>query len=580
MSRRVSLDENTYLVLLALLLGVLAGLVNIVFRHTVELVELVVHGWGGGLLGVALDGPTRFLLPLLPLAGALLLIPLALLFPGQIYGYRFPGFLEEVNLRGGVFKKRLIAPKALAAALTIGSGGSTGVEGPIAQLGGGLGSMLGQLLRASAGRIRVLIASGVAAAIAATFNAPITGVLFAVEIVLQGDFQLQSFVALVLAAGVATVISRASFGLHPAFLVPRYNLISPLELLSYVALGVVAGVLAIVFIRLFYGTRALFERSPLPTHLRPAAGALLMGSVAIALPQVMGNGYEHIQTALDGEMVWWLMFCLAGGKIVATSLTLGSGGVGGTFAPSLYIGTMLGGGFGALTHRWLPGVTADPGAYAMVGMAGFLAATTQAPLTAAFLLFELTASYMIVLPVLFCIISALVVVRGARMTSIDEVELARRGINLRAGKESSILSEVRVADVMTRDFHVISERMPLRGILALIGGSRHEYFPVVDDDGRMSGALSFQELREVLFEEGLKELVVAKDVAVDSSSFVTGEDTLGTAMALLAKRDVTALPVMESRDSRRVVGLVKRDDVLAAYNSQLLLRYGSAAPSP
>jgi CIC family chloride channel protein len=333
--------------------------------------------------------------------------------------------------------------------------------------------------------MRVLIASGVAAAIAATFDAPITGVLFAVEIVLQGDFQLQSFVALVLAAGVATVISRAAFGLHPAFMVPKYVLVSPLELLSYVALGVLAGLLAIVFIRLFYALRSLFERLPGPIHLRPLLGALLMGSCAIALPQVMGNGYRHVQTALDGRMAWSLMLALAAGKIVATSITVGSGGVGGTFAPSLYIGTMLGGGFGALTHRWLPAMTADPGAYAMVGMAGFLTAVTQAPLTAAFLLFELTASYMIVLPVLFCSITALIVVRAAGIASIDEVELERRGINLRAGKETSILREVRVVDVMTRDFQVISERMPLRGILALIGGSRHEYFPVVDDQGLM-----------------------------------------------------------------------------------------------
>jgi CIC family chloride channel protein len=577
--RRITVDENTYLILLALLLGVLAGVGNIAFRYAVELIQLLVRGWGGSLLGVSLEGPTRFLLPLLPVTGALLLVPLALLFPGQIYGYRFPGFLEEVNLRGGIFKKRLIFPRALAAALTIGSGGSVGVEGPIAQLGGGLGSMLGQLLRASAARIRVLIASGVAAAIAATFNAPITGVLFSVEIVLQGDFQLQSFVALVLAAGVATVISRATFGVHPAFLVPQYNLVSPVELLSYVVLGVLAGFLGLAFIRMFYAVRDLFERLPGPVHLRPVVGALLMGSLAIALPQVMGNGYEHIQTALDGDMAWGLMLCLAAGKIVATSLTLGAGGVGGTFAPALYVGTMLGGGFGALTHRWLPTLTADPGAYAMVGMAGFLAAVTQAPLTAAFLLFELTASYMIVLPILFCIISALVVVRGAGMPSIDEVELERRGINLRAGKESSILRDVGVTEVMTRDFQVISERLPLRGILSLIGGSRHEYFPVVDDDGLMNGALSFQELREVLFEEGLKELVVARDVAVSGGAFLTRDDTLGTAMTLLAKRDVTALPVMESRDSRRVIGLVKRDDVLAAYNSHLLLRYGDASKS-
>jgi CIC family chloride channel protein len=373
------------------------------------------------------------------------------------------------------------------------------------------------------------------------------------------------------------VISRAVFGLHPAFLVPTHSLISPIELVSYVGLGVCAGLASIAFIKFFYRCRNWFQRLPIPTHLKPIFGALLMGLCAVELPQVMGNGYEHIQGALDGQLAWSLMLLLVAGKIVATSLTVGSGGVGGTFAPSLYIGTMLGGGFGAVIHRFFPNVTAQPEAYAMVGMAGFLAATTQAPLTAAFLLFELTASYMVVIPILFCIASALVVMRVAGVVSIDEVELHRRGINLRAGKELSVLQGVRVNDVMTRDFQVVPERMPLRGILTLVSESRHEYFPVVDELGRMIGALTFQQLREVLFEEGLKELVVAQDIASDSGIRLAPDDTLGTAMELLAKRDVPALPVMEHAGSRRVIGLVKRDDVLAAYNSQLLLRYGQPA---
>ena len=210
----------------------------------------------------------------------------------------------------------------------------------------------------------------------------------------------------------------------------------------------------------------------------------------------------------------------------------------------------------------------------MVGMAGFLAAVTQAPLTAVFLLFELTASYLVVLPVLFCVIGALVVVRALGMVSIDEVELERRGINLRAGREASVLRSVRVGDVMRRDFEVIPEGMPLRRILVLLAGSRQDYFPVVDAQRNMCGAVTFQELREVLFEEGLNDLVVAKDIVFDHPARLAVEDTLATAMELLAKRDITALPVMAAPGSARVVGLLKHDDVVAAYNSALLLRYG------
>lgn len=571
--RRRELDENTYLIILGVTVGLLGGTANVLFRGAVGLVDAAARYAASGM-GVNLDVGGSWWMPVFPVAGVLLLIPLALAFPGQVYGYRFPDFLEEINVRGGMFKKRLILPKVLAAALTIGSGGSVGVEGPIAQLGGGLGSLTGQLLHASAARMRVLIASGVAAAIASTFNAPMTGVMFAVEIVLQGDFQLGSFVALVLATGVGTVIARAVFGMHPAFIVPHYMLHSPLELLPYVVLGVLAGAAAAVFIRVFYAARDGFARLPLSPHLKPALGALLVGACAVALPQVRGNGYGFIQSALDLQMGWGLMLVLVLAKIAATSVSLGSGGVGGTFAPSLFVGTMLGGGFGILAHRLWPGVVVDPGAYAMVGMAGFLAAVTQAPLTAVFLLFELTASYLIVLPVLFCVIGALVVVRGLGMVSIDEVELERRGINLRAGREASVLRSVRVGDVMRRDFQVIPEGMPLRRILLLLAGSRQDYFPVVDAQRNMCGAVTFQELREVLFEEGLNDLVVAKDIVSNHPARLAVEDTLATAMALLAKRDITAVPVMAARGSAQVVGLLKHDDVVAAYNSALLLRYG------
>jgi CIC family chloride channel protein len=572
--RRFELDENTTLIVLAVLVGTVGGVANVLFRLAVEAVEYVIRGQAAAQLAIAPAGARFYLLPLLPALGAVLLIPLALLFPGQIYGYGLPSFLENVNLHGAILKKRLILPKILAAAVTIGSGGSAGLEGPVAQLGGGLGSLTGQVLRASAARMRVLVASGVAASIGATFNAPITGVMFAVEIILLGDFQLQSFVSLVLAAGVATVIARAAFGTHPAFVVPEYYLVNPLELVSYVVLGLCAGAAAVIFITVFYRIRDLFERVPLPMHAKPFAGALVVGSAAIVLPQIMGNGYRHIQEALVEGMSWKVMLALVGAKILATSVTLGSGGVGGTFAPSLFIGTMLGGAFGALAAEIAPMLTAAPGAYAMVGMAAFLAATTQAPLTAAFLLFELTASYMIVLPVLFCITAALIVARAVGMPSIDEVELQRRGINLRAGKEASILQGIRVAEVMSRDVQVVPDRMPLRAILGLIASSRHEYFPVVDESGAMSGALTVQDLREVLFEEQLTDLVVAKDVARDTVAALTPDDTLARALDLLTKHEMPALPVTERRDSRRVVGLVRRDDVLAAYNSQLLLRYG------
>ncbi|HDL98279.1 MAG TPA: chloride channel protein, partial [Desulfobacteraceae bacterium] len=393
--------ENTRLIVTAAFIGIIAGVAIIVFRETEALVHEYIFVNGYELLRIGEGGWRRFLLPLLPISGMVLLIPLSLLFPGKVNGYGFPKFLRKVNLENGVIRARTLGIKIIAASLTIGTGNSAGVEGPIAQIGGTLGSQIGQLSRVSGKRMKVYVAAGCAGGIAGIFNAPIAGIFFAAEIVLLGSYEISSFAALVIASALATVVTRAYYGAVPIFPIPDYCMVNPfVEMPLYAVMAVIVGLLAVVYIRFFYYVRDKFRALPVHEQLKPIIGGLMVGLIGIVFPQVMGDGYKVIETTLAGQGTIGVLMALVVLKAVATSITLGSGGAGGVFAPALFIGAVIGGAFGGIVHYLLPAYTASAGAYATIGIGAFLAASTHAPLTAIFLLFEMTGNYMIVIPVM------------------------------------------------------------------------------------------------------------------------------------------------------------------------------------
>ncbi|UCE71454.1 MAG: chloride channel protein, partial [Nitrospiraceae bacterium] len=423
---RVKIGEHTFIIIMAIAVGVLSGFANMLFRSTMHFVHNVIFLGGSDLLNIHEGGFYRILLPLLPVTGALLLIPLSLAFKGEVNGYGFPQFLERVNIRGGLLKIRTVFVKILSAAFTIGSGGSAGVEGPIAQIGGAVGSAVGQVSKVSGNRIKLLIAAGSAGGVAATFNAPIAGVMFATEIVLLGNYELTSFAAIIISSGIATVVSRMYYGENPVFTVPAYE-VSGYEIPLYIIFGVFIGVIAVLYIRFFYYVKDRFDILRIHPQLKPVLGAFLVGTIGIFFPHVMGDGYQYIEKTLEGNMLFGIMAALIFIKIIATSLTLGSGGAGGVFAPALFIGAMAGGTFGWVVHSLFPQYTATPGAYATAGVGAFLAAATHAPMTGIFLLFEMTANYKIIIPIMFaCIVGSLTAKRLFH-DSIDTVELTRKG---------------------------------------------------------------------------------------------------------------------------------------------------------
>jgi len=573
-------SDETQLILIAVVVGVLAALGYVLLRTSLEQVEAYFFGPLHSLLSIDLGGWRRVGIVLLPVLGIVCLIPLMLLFPGDVGGYGLPRFLEIVNLRGGVIRARSIFITIVAPALTIGSGGSAGLEGPIAQLGGAIGSNVGQTFGVTGTKMRVMVASGVAAGIAAVFNAPMAGVMFAIEIVLLGDFEIHHFTPLVIAAGVATASARMVFGNALMFDVPAYTLVSYWELLLYAGLGVVVGGLAVLNIKIFYGVWDLFESSRLPRLVRPVVGAALVGTVGIGLPQVMGGGYHTISEAMHGDLPWLLMAALPLFKMVTTAITLGSGGAGGIFAPAMFMGTMVGGAYGAMVHAIWPSATAPVGTYALVGLGAFLAAAAHAPLTAMFLLFEITNSHEIVLPVLFASAIGTIIARLFYAESIDTEALSRKGVELKVGRELTAMNALTVAEVMHKDFASVPASLDLHSLAQRFATSPWIYFPVLDHGERMVGIISLNDIRTVLVEEELAHLVVVADMMTREVITVFPDDTLNRAMEEFGRKDIEQMPVVARQDPGRVLGMLKRQDVIRAYNEQILGRAHGAYGAP
>jgi CIC family chloride channel protein len=566
--------ENTRMIIVAAIIGVMAGAAIIVFREAVSFVHEQIFVRGYELLQIDEGGWRSFLLPLLPMAGMVLLIPLSLAFPGKVNGYGFTKFLRRVNLENGVIRVQNIFIKIVSTAITIGTGNSAGVEGPIAVIGGCLGSKLGQEFRVSGKRMKVYIAAGCAGGIAGIFNAPLAGMFFAAEIVLLGTYEISSFSALVIASAFSTVVSRAWFGEVPAFPIPNYHMVNPfVEMPLYALMALLIGLLAVLHIRFFYLIRDAFQALPIHDQIKPILGALLVGSIGIAFPQVMGDGYDYIEKALAGHTVISIMLALIFLKSIATAITLGSGGAGGVFAPALFIGAVCGGAFGGVVHYLLPEYTASAGAYATIGIGAFLAASTHAPMTAIFLLFEMTGNYVIIIPVMLVSIISTVTATKFYHDSIDTVDFSREGINIHEGREVAIMKSIKVGKAITEDVDFISETANINQLLELFRYARDSfYFPVINHKGLMVGVVSMQDVKTILHDAEQRVCFLVGAICTRDVIMLTPDHNLYEAMDLFDIKGIDEIPVVESLEEPWVLGMLRRPDVIAAYNHEILKR--------
>ena len=570
---RFRVSENTFLIILAVLIGMLGGLGNYLFRQTIELIHWAVVEQSLELFEISLEhwSAERMLVMFFPAIGGLLVIPLWIFFTKDLKG-GFSGFLVKVNLKGAKLPLRPVFTRGLGAAITLGTGGSAGQEGPIAIIGGTIGSQFGKKFKMSGDRLKVLVACGAAAGVAATFNAPIAGVFFATEIVLLSSFELASFTSIVISSAMATVVSRALLGNTSELVAPSYAMGSFWELGLYLLLGIIIGGLAAGFIDLHFRIKDRIDAIPLPKLVKPVAGGLVVGMIGIGLPQVFGNGYEFMNSVLSGEHAWYLLAILILAKMVATSITLGSGLPGGLFAPCLFLGAVAGGAFGHLLELILPGAGLSAGAYALVGMGAFLAAATHSPMTAIFLLFEITDSYQVIVPIMLTCVIGTAIARHLKKDSLETMELSRAGIDLEAGKERNIMKALSVGEVMSHRVETVPENMTLGDFAKFIEKTHHTNFPLVDALGELTGIISVQDFMGVVFDHHLMDLVVVKELATTDVITVHAEEDLDTAMRRIGYRNIEQLPVVDRETHRKLYGIISRRDMVSAYNRALMTR--------
>ncbi len=568
-------------VIFAFVIGMLAALGNIILRFMVEGMEK--HFLMPLEVAAKNNWEYRAIIVMVPVIGAILLYIFIKLFRVKRIGYGFPFFLENVNLKGAVIPFREIIEQIIGPAITLGFGGSAGLEGPSARIGGGVGSVIGKATSSSSKRMKLFVASGSAAAIAANFNAPIAGVFFALEIVLVGEYELESLGAIITASAMGTVISRAVFENHPIFDIPQYTMKSPLELLYYVGLGLVVAFFAVFFIKLFYGVEDLLDSFWNKIGIKGVFPRLVVGFLGVGLvgaftPQILGGGYMYIHKVLIGNVGVLLLFTLIFTKMIATALTLNSGGLGGMFGPAIFMGAVIGGAYGGFLNLVFH-TSISPGAYATVGFGAFLAALTHAPFTGIFLLFEMTGDYQIMIPAMIASVIGVVIARMMHPYSIDTHALARKGIILEAGKEVGVLGEIKASELTKPSFVAISPHTPLKEILRLVTQTDFPYFPVISEKGELVGIVSLQDLRSILLEgEELGDLVVAEDIATKDIIAVDPGDDLNKVLSKFSVKDLEALPVVEKSEDggKKLVGFVSRGDVIARYNQEIIQKFSES----
>jgi CIC family chloride channel protein len=564
---RLQPPETVVLVATALLVGSGAGFGAVVFRWLI--------GWFTTLSFVtaqsALSFVGQYYVIIIPAVGGLFVGPMIYFFAREAKGHGVPEVMEAVAMHGGRIRPIVVVIKSLASSICIGSGGSVGREGPIVQIGSALGSSLGQILHMSDDRIRNLVACGAAGGIAATFNAPIAGVLFALEIVL-GEFSAGYFSTVVISSVTASVIGRIFLGNEPAFPVPKYSMVSPWELLLYAALGVVAAFVAVAFTHILYKFEDIFDAWRFPEYLKPAVGGLGMGIMGLYFPDLFGVGYGAIERALLGEILVGTVLLLLVLKVVATSLTIGSGGSGGVFAPSLFIGSMLGAAYGALVHHWLPTLTAVPGAYALVGMAAVFAGAARAPITSIIILFEMTDDYRIILPLMFATVISTLLSEYLSRESIYTLKLTRRGVRLERGRDIDVMQGITVGEAMTPDPETVSVNTTLRELSDRFATSHYHGFPVLDEEGRLRGVVTLQDLERVTRGGKRPPGATAGQICTDKLLVIYPDEPMWVALKRIGTRDIGRLPVVSREDPTRLVGLIRGNDVIRAYNKAIARR--------
>jgi CIC family chloride channel protein len=562
----------------AVIIGCAAALGAYVFKWLIDLfTHLCLGGADPGARGrISFLG--EFDILVFPALGGLIVGPIIYRWAREAKGHGVPEVMKAVLARGGRIRPIVAVVKSIASALTIGTGGSAGSEGPIVQIGASFGSSLGQWFRMPPRRIINFLACGTAGGIAAIFNAPLAGVMFSMEVIL-GEFEKFSFIYVVLAAVTSSALSQYLTGNKAIFLIRYYQLASPLELFAIALLGVITAIGARLFSAALNGSEDYFERRVrVPEYLKPALGGLGVGVVALLIAvsfggagkRILGVGYDTIDLALQGELSVNLLLLFLAAKCVATCLTLGSGGSGGVFAPALFMGAMLGGAFGSMLHGLFPGATAPPGLYAVVGMGAFFAGMAHAPVTAILILFEMTGyRYTILLPIMTCSVISTLVASLIGRDSIYTIKLRRQGI-LPDQRKADPLKAMIAGEIMIRDPQYVIEDMSIATLSELVGNTLHTSLPVLDRRGELVGLLTYREIHYAMRTIHSRPGLLVKDCMNRSPLVAFTDEPCDAVFNRMKDADQGIAPVAKKKNPRRMVGILTYRHIYEAYRRALM----------
>ncbi len=532
-----------------------------------------VAGGEGGVIRPDGAEVKRWVLLLLPAAGGLLAGWIIFRWAPEAEGHGTDAVIHSFHHLKGRIRLRVPFVKAVSSILTIGTGGSAGREGPVAQIGAGIGSYVATRLKLRNYERRIMLLAGAAGGIGSIFKSPLGGAIFAVEVLYRDDFESEALIPAIISSIVAYSIFCSYNGWGPLFTTPGFVFDNPITLLFYAVLGLACALLGVVYIKSFYGIRdRIFRPIPVPPHLKPAIGGLLLGFLAFYFPQVLAGGYGWIQMSLNGKLAVGLMLTLCFVKILGTSFTISSGGSGGVFAPSLYIGAMLGGVVGQVSHQIFPDIITQPTSFVLVGMGAFFAGAANVPISALIMVSEMARNYQLLAPMM--LVSAIVYLFTKRWTIYERQVLNMTESPAHLGDLTvNVLEEIRVRDIFEdeREVIMIPGYLPLRDIIPLVADERDSYFPVSDPEGKLVGILSLKNIRSVLFEETVKDLLVAEDLMTDFRA-VTLEENLYSALKKFIESNYGQIPVVSEKEPDRVLGMLSHEDVINAYNRTIMAR--------
>ncbi|MGB8490814.1 MAG: chloride channel protein [Bacteroidales bacterium] len=563
-------SDASYFLVFSILVGLGGGFGAVFFRWMIAQFNNLFFVTGAGILSFM----GKYNVLLLPALGGLLVGPLTFFFAREAKGHGVPEVMKSVLAGQGKIRPRVAAIKSLASSICLGSGGSAGREGPIVQIGSAIGSSIGQLFKLTEEKTKTLVGCGAAAGIAATFNAPLGGIFFALEVIMR-EYGLRNFSSVVLSSVTATVISRLFLGNHPSMLMPPFHLYNISDFLYYLVLGLVMAFMAWLFVKVLYKCEDLFDGLRMPEYLKPVLGGLGVGIIGLRFPQVFGVGYDTIESSINGEPLLWILIVLAFLKLLATSLTLGSGGSGGIFTPSLYIGALTGEAFGMLAHLIIPSTVIPPGAFALVGMASVFAGTSQAPMSSILLLFEMTGNYEILPPLMItCVISAMLV-RWRSKYTIYTLKLRRSGVDVERYKYGDLMESITVSEAMLTNVIALHQADTVSMVGLIIKSTNHKGFPVLDNNDLLAGIVTREDINKALAGgEANSEVktIMTKDLIV-----CFPDESLKTALHKMASKDVGRVPVVKRENQAQLVGILTRKSLISAYNRAL--EFGNIYPA-